>query len=1003
MDEDKETTIDESLYSRQVYVLGVEAMKKMSQSNILVVGLSGLGCEIAKNLILAGVASVTLYDESTVSWSDLSSHFYLAEGDIGKNRVAACIDKLSQLNTYVAVRNLSGTLDEVALKRFQVVIYVDHCTSKLEDTDAFCHANGIKFISVESRGLAGLIFCDFGKSFEVVDVDGEEPVTCLVTAVTAANPAAITVHEENRHNLEDGQKVLITDIEGPSELNGQEWEVTVTGPHMFTINVDTTHLPHYIRGGYVRPIKAAVKRDFLPLKEALLKPETVLTDFAKMDRPGQLHVFFIALHLFIAENGAPPAHNVEQANKLVSIAKQVIQKFPDFGDVQEEVILRLAQTAAGNLNPMAAFFGGFAAQEVLKACSGKFSPLMQFLYFDALEALPDPLPTAEDCKPLGSRYDGQIAVFGKKFQEALLAQTNFIVGAGALGCEYIKNFAMMGLGCSPAGGVIITDMDLIEKSNLSRQFLFRTQHIKCSKSTVAASQAKLMNPALNVRALEDKVAPETEGTFDDVFWAKVDGVTNALDNVQARLYVDSKCVYYRKPLMESGTLGAKGNTQIVAPFKTESYGTSRDPPERSIPICTLKNFPNAIEHTIQWARDAFEGLFRTTAADVNAYLSRSDFLQQLEKEPATRATTLDNIYDALVKEQPESFQDCIHWARMKFEEYFNNNIQQLLFNFPVDTITNSGERFWSGPKRPPAPIGFDPKDPTHVDFVTAAAHLRAVNYNIVPDNTDIAMAAANVMVPDFVPRKANIQVEEDKQPQQPTEDSSKNVEDVLARLPPPASIKFRMQPIEFEKDDDSNHHIEFITACSNLRARNYRIPEADRSRTKQIAGKIIPAMVTTTALVTGLACFEWYKLVQDKPMASYKNAFVNLALPFMTLSEPLPAPSAKYADTQWTLWDRFDVDLGRDITLKEFLEWFEKQHKLEISMISAGASIVYSFFGAKAKLVERLRKPVSEVVKEVSKVEFPPNQKYINMEICCSYEDEDVDVPYVRYRFRHDI
>ena len=43
------------------------------------------------------------------------------------------------------------------------------------------------------------------------------------------------------------------------------------------------------------------------------------------------------------------------------------------------------------------------------------------------------------------------------------------------------------------------------------------------------------------------------------------------------------------------------------PNVTESYGSSRDPPEKSIPICTLKNFPNAIEHTIQWARDEFEG------------------------------------------------------------------------------------------------------------------------------------------------------------------------------------------------------------------------------------------------------------------------------------------------------------------------------------------------------------------------------------------------------------
>ena len=60
-------------------------------------------------------------------------------------------------------------------------------------------------------------------------------------------------------------------------------------------------------------------------------------------------------------------------------------------------------------------------------------------------------------------------------------------------------------------------------------------------------------------------------------------------------------------MVDSGTLGTKANSQVVIPFETESYGSSRDPPEESIPICTLKNFPNKIEHTIQWARDLFEG------------------------------------------------------------------------------------------------------------------------------------------------------------------------------------------------------------------------------------------------------------------------------------------------------------------------------------------------------------------------------------------------------------
>ncbi|KAJ1745380.1 E1 ubiquitin-activating protein, partial [Coemansia sp. RSA 1591] len=76
--------IDESLYSRQLYVLGADAMKKMSASNVLIVGLKGLGCEVAKNIVLAGVKSVTLYDPSPVVISDLSTQFFLHQEDVGK-------------------------------------------------------------------------------------------------------------------------------------------------------------------------------------------------------------------------------------------------------------------------------------------------------------------------------------------------------------------------------------------------------------------------------------------------------------------------------------------------------------------------------------------------------------------------------------------------------------------------------------------------------------------------------------------------------------------------------------------------------------------------------------------------------------------------------------------------------------------------------------------------------------------------------------------------------
>lgn len=112
-----------------------------------------------------------------------------------------------------------------------------------------------------------------------------------------------------------------------------------------------------------------------------------------------------------------------------------------------------------------------------------------------------------------------------------------------------------------------------------------------------------MNPNVNEQAYVSRVGVRSEDHFNDDFFESLSGVCTALDNVEARLYMDQRCLFYGLPMFESGTLGTKGNTQIVVPHKTENYGASRDPPEKSILICTLKNSLNAIKHTLQWARD----------------------------------------------------------------------------------------------------------------------------------------------------------------------------------------------------------------------------------------------------------------------------------------------------------------------------------------------------------------------------------------------------------------
>lgn len=224
------------------------------------------------------------------------------------------------------------------------------------------------------------------------------------------------------------------------------------------------------------------------------------------------------------------------------------------------------------------------------------------------------------------------------------------------------------------------------------------------------------------------------------------------------------------------------------------------------------------------------------------------------------------------------------------------------------------------------------------------------------------------------------------------------VSQLLEELPKVSDLgDLKLTPLEFEKDDDTNLHIDFIVAASNLRAANYKIPPADRHKSKLIAGKIIPAIATTTSVVAGLVCLELYKLIKcQKSLEKFKNGFVNLALPFFGFSEPISAPKMEYCGIEWTLWDRFEVQ--GEMTLSEFLQYFKEKHNLEITMLSQGVCMLYSFFMAKAKAQERLGLKMSEVVKQVSKRRIEPHVKALVFELCCNDADgNDVEVPYVKY------
>ena len=177
------------------------------------------------------------------------------------------------------------------------------------------------------------------------------------------------------------------------ELNGcAPRAVHVLGPQQFTIG-DTSSLSPYESFGWCTQVKQPKTLRFLELRKANRRPaDLLITDYGKLDHALALHVAVLALDRFIEQVGhVPRPWNDEDAEIFVQLAREVNQSIDaDLrpAELNETVLKTFAMTCCGEICPITAAFGGIAGQEVLKACSGKFAPIRQFLYYDAFEALP---------------------------------------------------------------------------------------------------------------------------------------------------------------------------------------------------------------------------------------------------------------------------------------------------------------------------------------------------------------------------------------------------------------------------------------------------------------------------------------------------------------------------------------------------------------------------------------------------------------------------------------
>lgn len=323
---------------------------------------------------------------------------------------------------------------------------------------------------------------------------------------------------------------------------------------------------------------------------------------------------------------------------------------------------------------------------------------------------------------------------------------------------------------------------------------------------------------------------------------------------------------------------------------------------------------------------------------------------------------------------------------------------------------------------------FDSSKPDHLNFIVSYANLIALAMGI-PENRDVEAIKAMVekaQADPYVPKKIKVLTPEEEKEQaanpQPVAAGDEADEDTVAALTQEldglaGSVdKASIQPAEFEKDDDTNFHIEFINAGANLRATNYQITNCDKQKTKMIAGKIIPAIATTTAMITGAVTAEIYKFVQGyTKLEDVKNGFINLALPIFLFSEPtevnkivgkdfdpISLCATKTVPGDFTIWDKIEIKEG-SLTVQGLFDYLKNKYGVEVSLLSTGKFSLYNAYLPGNKNADRLPMKIEDVYQKVCGDEAPlvTGRKYIELQLGASLDDEtDAQMPPIKYIFK---
>ncbi|RIB05713.1 sumo-activating enzyme subunit 1, partial [Gigaspora rosea] len=330
-----------ALYDRQIRLWGLEAQQRMRISSILISGMRGLSNEICKNLVLAGIGSITIIDHNVVTEEDLGAQFFVTEADIGKNKAIVSADRIRQLNPRVVVtadNNDIRTKSDDFFKPFDLVCLTDCDPYTMIRINEICRVFDKKFYAACTYGFYGYIFCDL-KQHEyivfIVSVKIDKLISYLQFYLTILRERKVAIPHKDEHE--------ITKLKKNDE--------------------------------YVSFQCALSKADWTEISDRKLKKISPLLWAIQI------------LWKFQQEMGRLPVTNDNSdVEKLLSLRNSYLQTIHINNLlVTDEFLITLASFTFAELSPICAILGGVLAQDILNVLSKKGAPINNLFVFDGLQ------------------------------------------------------------------------------------------------------------------------------------------------------------------------------------------------------------------------------------------------------------------------------------------------------------------------------------------------------------------------------------------------------------------------------------------------------------------------------------------------------------------------------------------------------------------------------------------------------------------------------------------